>query len=256
MAETHRIAARGGGLLEYPRLDGTRAEVLAIRDSFQRTFRDGKVLELRQAEASESAFRQAASQYRYIHLATHGFFAPPELRSALVPTADGQERLFHEPGHDITGWHPGLLSGVVFAGANTEPDPQRDDGILTAIEMATLDLSRTELVVLSACDTGLGRTAGGEGLLGLQRACQVAGARSVVASLWQVGDLHTQALMARFYENIWLKKMSKLEALRDAQLAILRGDLGPVAAQDQRVRGYYRAPPQAWAAWVLSGDWR
>jgi CHAT domain-containing protein len=91
-----------------------------------------------------------------------------------------------------------------LAGANVRPTPiGHDDGILTALKVAELDLSGVELAVLSACETGLGEVAGGEGLLGLQRAFQVAGAHSVVASLWKVGDEPTRALMARFYENLW-----------------------------------------------------
>src|ERR1700683_2042430 len=101
-----------------------------------------------------------------------------------------------------------------------------DDGVLTALEVGELDLSKVELAVLSACETGLGEVAGGEGLLGLQRAFQVAGAHSVVASLWSVGDEPTRALMARFYENLWTKGQPPAQALREAQLSMLSGDLG------------------------------
>jgi CHAT domain-containing protein len=113
----------------------------------------------------------------------------------------------------------------------------------------------------------LGKTAGGEGLLGLQRAFQVAGARTVIASLWNVDDVATRELMERFYENMWNKDMGKLEALREAQLWMLkeRGPRGLVAAegtgdktgvggQGSGVSG--RLAPYYWAAWVLSGDWR
>jgi len=137
-----------------------------------------------------------------------------------------------------------------------------DDGLLTALEVEQLDLADTELVVLSACETGLGETAGSEGLLGLQRAFQTAGARSVVAGLWKVPDRATKALMQRFYENLWQKRMSKIDALREAQLwmlregpnqpDILRGlDVAPEIAVVEK-----SLPPYYWAAFVLSGDWR
>jgi len=85
-----------------------------------------------------------------------------------------------------------------------------------------MELNGVELVTLSACETGLGATAGGEGVLGLQRAFQTAGARNVVSSLWKVDDEATAALMGLFYENLWVKKLPAAEALRQAQLTILR----------------------------------
>ena len=114
------------------------------------------------------------------------------------------------------------MSGLALAGANNTPDADHDDGILTAAEVESLDLRGVDLALLSACETGLGNVAGGEGLLGLQRAFQVAGARSVVASLWQVSDDATRALMERFYDNLWQKEMSRLESLREAQLWMLK----------------------------------
>jgi hypothetical protein len=188
-------------------------------------------------------------------LATHGFFAPAKLRSALAaasrPNDPGGLSPFGEKG--LGGFHPGLLAGLALAGANKEPRPGEDDGILTALEVASLDLGGVDLAVLSACETGLGEVAGGEGLLGLQRAFQVAGARTVVASLWQVDDKATRALMEDFYQNLWRKKMTKLEALRQAQLTMLREGmkrgLGEPEAPARRL------PPYYWAAFVLSGDW-
>jgi CHAT domain-containing protein len=190
-------------------------------------------------------------------LATHGFFAPAGLRSAIWqsgPPARGLELIPTAEWTDMgsqrgeAGIHPGLLSGIALAGANRGPQATgrrpgevADDGILTALEVAELDLGSAELVVLSACETGLGEVADGEGLLGLQRAFQMAGARTVLASLWQVEDTATQQLMTAFYENLWKNRLSPAEALRRAQLAILKGDSG-------------RASPRAWAAWVLSGD--
>src|SRR5206468_4314748 len=160
-------------------------------------------------EATENAVRTEAPKHRWLHIATHGFFAPKQLKSALGPP-DKDERggdssgLFEREG--VAGFHPGLLSGIVLAGANQPIEPGKDDGILTALEVAELDLGQVELVVLSACETGLGQTAGGEGVLGLQRAFQVAGAKTVIASLWAVPDNATRELMERFYAGLLDKK--------------------------------------------------
>lgn len=162
-----------------------------------------------------------------------------------------------EPGAPlVVGYAPGLLSGLVFAGANREVGLDEEDGILTAEEIASLPLDGVRLVTLSACETGLGLTAGGEGLLGLQRAFQVSGARTTIASCWEVNDLATRLLMERFYRNLWEKGMSKLDALREAQLYIMRGQQDDRAARLLDVGEPKRKSPRDWAAFTLSGDWR
>jgi CHAT domain-containing protein len=160
---------------------------------------------------------------------------------------------------------------LALTGAGRRPTPPgQDDGILTALEVAELDLAGVELAVLSACETGLGEVAGGEGLLGLQRAFQVAGAHSVVASLWKVDDRRTAALMERFYAHLWTEGLSPLEALRKAQLHLLRGEATPAQARSRGLkpvageRGLEAidgasptsdaVPPYYWAAFVLSTD--
>jgi CHAT domain-containing protein len=172
-----------------------------------------------------------------------------------------------------------LLSGLVLAGANRDPGK----AVLTAEEVAGLDLRGAELVVLSACDTGLGKVAAGEGVLGLQRGFHEAGARALAASLWSVSDAATSVLMEDFYTNLWEKRLTRLEALRQAQLAVLRGPgrvavraeqlqrelakLDPVVAlrggskkavplpEGGRVEEKSRrSHPAYWAAFVLSGD--
>jgi CHAT domain-containing protein len=149
------------------------------------------------------------------------------------------------------------------------------DGILTAEEVNSLELHGTRLVVLSACDTGLGDVAGGEGVLGLQRAFRVAGARRVLTSLWKVDDAATAALMEQFYTRVWQQGISEIEALRQAQLHLLR-DPSVLAASRQRLneqlqtRGLvlesqsgatatpdllrHRTHPRLWAAFVLNGS--
>ncbi len=160
---------------------------------------------------------------------------------------------------NFAGLPIGLLSGLALAGAN-QPSDSDDDGILTADEVETLDLRGVEMAVLSACETGLGEIAGGEGVLGLQRAFQVAGARTTVTSLWKVDDVQTQVLMVRMYRNMVLGGMGTYEALREAQLWMLRE--GP--RRDSRITTdatvpatkSNRSPPYYWAPFVLSGDWR
>jgi CHAT domain-containing protein len=264
---------RAGELTHWQPLSGSRSEIAAINDSFARGFHNGKVDTLDGLKPTEEAVRQQAGQHRYVHLATHGFFTPPEVKSALDESAgDNRRREFNSFSlRDVSGLNPGLLSGVVLAGANRPPAPDQDDGILTALEVAELDLSHVELVTLSACETGLGKSAGGEGLLGLQRAFQVAGARNVVASLWKVDDAATQALMSEFYKNLWQKKLSPLESLRQAQLMMIAHyqptseklragfDAKPIdekalaEARRNLKSGEQLLPPLYWAAFVLSG---
>jgi CHAT domain-containing protein len=199
-----------------------------------------------------------------LHFATHGYFAPKELRSASAAASRTEEddSIGFFGRKDVSGFHPGLLSGLVLAGANRPVDVDHDDGILTALEVEALDLGSVDLATLSACETGLGETTLGEGLLGLQRAFQTAGARSVVAGLWKVPDRATQALMERFYQNMWQKKLPKLEALREAQLWMIHA--GPkqtgltrgLDAADEPAETANGLSPYYWAAFVLSGDWR
>jgi len=143
------------------------------------------------------------------------------------------------------GLLPGLLSGLVFAGVNAKADPNRDDGYLSAEEIQYLDLSACDLAVLSACETALGSQRAGEGLMSLRRAFEVAGAKTVVSSLWKVDDRATATLMAQFYKNYWELGMGKGEALHQAKLRMLR----------QNRADFGEPHPETWGAFVLSGDW-
>jgi CHAT domain-containing protein len=253
--EDTRAAARTGREV-FGSLPATRAEVLAAEASFRELFKGGTVTPLRKGEATKAAVRKALAGVRYAHLATHGFFAPEEVKSVLAGRGKGQ------PGErsEVTGWHPLLLSGLALSDANRAPKPGEEDGILTALEVSEMDLTRLELAVLSACETGLGKVAGGEGLLGMQRAFQAAGARSVIASLWKVDDEATRRLMTDFYAAAWdtRKVVSRAEALRQAQLRMLReGRKRGVGPKEEKIEGKGgRLPPYYWAAFVLSGDWR
>jgi CHAT domain-containing protein len=254
-------AARSNRSFHFTRLPGTAGEVESVIRSFRQSHPGSSAGELRGAAATEQAFRQKATGQRYLHLATHGFYDPPDLRPSPESLRAGGASPMP------LGLHPGLLSGVALAGANRSfrprdaDRPPGDDGILTALEVAEMDLGGTELVVLSACETGLGRAQSGEGLLGLQRAFQIAGARTVVASLWQVDDEATQQLMGRFYDNLWRKRLPPLQALRQAQLSLLNDPAaatlarGPGAIKPAPAVGpKARTNPRLWAPWVVSGD--
>jgi CHAT domain-containing protein/tetratricopeptide (TPR) repeat protein len=250
-------------------LPGTLAEIQDVAGRWGRPKADLTYLE--GPAATKKAVLKSLPGARYIHLATHGFFADKRFRSAFEHDLQGEGlgpvALPGVKRATVAGRNPLILSGVVLAGANMLPPtdaygvPAGDDGILTAEELAETDLGAAELVVLSACETGLGDVAGGEGVFGLQRAFHQGGARTVVTSLWKVHDGATRALMVRFYDNLWEKKMSKLEALREAQRWMLReiprlSDL-PRGLEFLRERDQNRRlPPAYWAAFVLSGDWR
>lgn len=252
-------------------LPGTKSEIEAI------VAIAGKriiVHELRGSEATEDRLRQEIGASRYVHVATHGYFANENVRSVFQ--ANGQLQLIDANNSLATAMalvhdrNPLLLAGLVLAGANRTLD--RDvmdralgrDGILTGEEILDLPMQKTDLVVLSACETGLGRVAGGEGAFGLQRACTLAGAKTVVASLWKVDDAATKALMAEFYHNLWDKKLGKLESLRQAQIKMMttydpeshafRSSRG--LGQSDESQSNTNLSPFYWAAFSLSGDWR
>jgi CHAT domain-containing protein len=236
-AETER--GRGDGWVELP---GTRAEA----ETVMRLAGARRVYRLEGAAASTAGLLRALPEARWAHIATHGFFADPAVPSVLRPNP----KLFSLSGQDRAApgaRNPLVLSGLVLTGANRssaniDATAHDDLGILTAEAIAGLPLQNLDLVVLSACETGLGRVAGGEGVFGLQRAFHLAGARTVVASLWKVDDATTGKLMRLFYSNLWERSMPAAEALRQAQLTVL-GEA--VASGDQ---------PYYWAGWVLSGD--
>jgi CHAT domain-containing protein len=132
-----------------------------------------------------------------------------------------------------------LRSGLALAGANLKKSGQ-EDGLLTALEVAGLDLYGTRLVVLSACDTGVGEVRNGEGVYGLRRALVLAGAETQVMSLWPVSDQGTRDLMIEYYKAVQAGE-GRSAALRNVQLRM-------IASRD-RLHPYY------WASFMLSGEW-
>ena len=239
-----------GGRGRWGSLPGTKIETEAIEALFRKQVTGGVVKSLSKGDATQAAIRQGAGNYRYLHIATHGEFLKQTvtLRPDVLGIDDsivGRAR--------ASGVSAGVLCSLVFAGANK---PTVDDpGVLSALEIAEMDLSKVELAVLSACETGLGDVASGEGVLGLQRAFQFAGTRTTVTSLWQIPDGATAPLMVRFYENRLKKGMPMLEALREAQLWVLNEGVKSGVLTEPLGEGR-RTPPLFWAAFVLAGDWR
>ncbi|MEL6847233.1 MAG: CHAT domain-containing protein, partial [Bacteroidota bacterium] len=156
-----------------------------------------------------------------LHLATHAYFSPPEFQAYPEPDFEeyvefNQFRGMGVPPPSNLGEHEEAMfhAGIVLAGANAS-----NKGILTAFEVSQLDLSETQLVVLSGCETGLGKVTEGEGVFGLQRAFFAAGAKAIIMSLWSVPDEPTQHLFQLFYEY-WLQDQDKQLAFRKAQQAV------------------------------------
>ncbi|MCC5945324.1 MAG: CHAT domain-containing protein, partial [Bernardetiaceae bacterium] len=198
----------GGSVSKLP---GTRKEIEAIYKYAQEngaiayTYTDEK--------ASESAIKNLENP-DILHIATHGFF----LSDLEMPK---NEQEFERVKYQLR--NPLLRSGLLLAGAEqgfrTGENVEVENGILTAQEALSLTLDRTDLVVLSACETGLGEIQNGEGVFGLQRAFQQAGAKTVLMSLWKVDDTATQLMMTEFYKNL-LSGKSKRAAFKAAQLSL------------------------------------
>ena len=196
-----------------------------------------------------------------LHLATHGFF--------LADLPSSTFRAWPEPSvlrkQDLPSWDE-YRAGIALAGYNQRHlASDADDGVLTAHEMTALDLVGTEIVVLSACQTGVGESRYGQGVFGMRRALALAGARSQLTTLWPVDDEATRSLMVDWYQHLG-SGLDRARALRRAQLKILKKsgvssiDRGPKAATSRggcRVDSPCEADkghPRYWAAFVLSGE--
>jgi CHAT domain-containing protein len=222
--------AGGGARAAFARLPGAAregADVGALLPGAQL---------LRGPAASEQALLGVHGPW-LLHVATHGFF-----RSSLPAAASEGARGFWLsplPTTALARAEDALVqSGLALAGAN-HPVPGGDDGLVTALEVEGMDLRGTELVVVSACESGAGQIRDGEGVYGLRRAFQIAGARSSVLTLWSVDDDETAALMHSFYRRL-AAGAPRSRALRLAQLELL-------GASAQR-------PPARWAPYFLAGN--
>ena len=277
------------GNLKFSRLEKSEDEIKGIKGHFDFTTLASE------KSASENRFKKLVADHQLLHVATHGFFVSPDRFMSNLSSQDQQFISSAQEQVNVLTETPNLLSGLAFAEANRASsksiDEEGDDGILYSAEISLIPMDHVELAVLSACDTAIGQdTAPGQGLIGIQRAFQVAGAKSTVASYWKVNDAATQMLMNKFYENLIKygeqakangasdnNTMVRINALRDAQLWMLRGLKEEQVAQLTRgpdketklggvtikkVRGAteeqmeYVSHPRYWAAFVLSGDWR
>jgi CHAT domain-containing protein/Tfp pilus assembly protein PilF len=254
--------------LQWTALQGTAREQAQIVALAKEALKAPPIIRTGRA-ASTDQLLEDLPRARYAHLATHGFFADAQFRSYLQVDPKLYEHSTLGERRTAGARSPLVLSGLVLAGANRQgEDAAPDRGIVTAEGLIGLRLEGLELAVLSACETGLGEVAGGEGVFGLQRAFHIAGCRNVIASLWQVDDEATAALMGLFYHHLWVEKRPPLEALRQAQLTLCRHP--ERISQLARARGpdfdkaarlpaasgaasARRAPARLWAGFVLSG---
>jgi CHAT domain-containing protein/tetratricopeptide (TPR) repeat protein len=191
-------------------------------------------------EASEKAFKAGAPGNSVVHLATHGFFLDAACASEVRGT-----RGIGALGPRVDS-NPLLLSGMALAGANSRLQAESDaeDGILTAEEVAGMDLRGVNLVVLSACDTGLGELQASEGVIGLRRAFRIAGAKALLMSLRPVPDDVTERWMSGFYQARLFSGQETADAVREADLVLLRA----------RRTGGRSGHPYFWAGFVATGD--
>jgi CHAT domain-containing protein len=288
IAPTPATAASGRHARDFDRSQYHFARLPGTRTEGERVGRRLGVPPLLAGAALEGRLKACRSP-RILHLATHGFFLPDPQRDLNqfgrslelmgIGDAPGLGRL---SGPVMES--PMLRSGLALAGANTflrgaALPAEAEDGLLTAEDVAGLDLLDTELVVLSACDTGLGAIHRGEGVFGLRRAFVVAGAKTLVMSLWKVPDLATAFLMDRFYDNLLTRGLDRDLALsaaqratRDATVAELKGkwltpaSIEQFAAGDADTRPHLEqlaqqaddhrpfAQPFYWGAFICQGD--
>ena len=197
------------------RLPGTKEEV----ENIQKICKAEKISPILYTElnASEENIKKLDNP-DILHIATHGYFLEN------LPKDQSRKGTLMHLEYDKYVDNPLLRCGLLFAGAEKSMEGEKgrreEDGMLTAQEALSLYLDETNLVVLSACETGLGEISNGEGVYGLQRAFRQAGAKTVLMSLWTVGDEATRDLMISFYQNLLQKKQSKQEAFFNAQMSL------------------------------------
>lgn len=230
ISKTVYTAVRGVDNSSWPRLTGTAEEVKKIKQLFDQN-KIVSSLYIQKTATEENLKASSGKSPQIIHIATHGYFLTD-------PEKKKKESGFANQNPYTLANDPLLRSGLIMAGGNNAwsgkmPAGGAEDGILTALEISQLDLSKTELVVLSACETALGDVKGSEGVFGLQRAFKMAGVKKMIVSLWQVPDKETAELMTAFYDHRMNGKTIN-EAFAFAQADMRK-----------------KYPPFYWAAFVL-----
>jgi CHAT domain-containing protein len=230
---------RSGAAAGFLPLPETNGEVTSIAALYRTAF-EREPSTCSGPAATKAALFALVPKTRFLHLATHGWFASEAFKSQLDSLAEpGARAAFERAEATLTGFAPETLCGLALAGANRGKDALgRVPGILTAEELATFDLRNCELAVLSACETNVGIRRAGQGIQSLQTALHAAGARTAITSLWKVDDAATRRLFELFYTKLWQEKFGKADALWQAKMAL-------------RAEGH---PPRDWAGWILSGD--
>ena len=249
--------------VNFKPLPGTKGEATALGAILP------GVLVLTEARASETAVK-ALRAPGILHIATHGFFLPDQKQDELAAQSARGLGLANDAAAAAVAArseNPLLRSGLALAGANERGgaagSAAGEDGVLTAYEAAGLDLWGTRLVVLSACETGVGEVQNGDGVYGLRRALVLAGSESQVMTLWQVSDDATRDLMIEFYRRLQAGA-GRGEALRAVQLAMLSGAQKASGGQQRGIGGEPNASrreanwshPFYWAAFIQSGAWQ
>ncbi len=214
------------GETSFADLPGTQKEVEEIAS----LLKPSSQVEVYTGDQAREEIIKKTTDANILHVATHGFF---------IPTETDEFEAYSKKQDNAAD--PMLRSGIVLAGVENfqrnGATENAEDGILTAMEISNLQLDNTELVVMSACETGLGEVRYGEGVFGLQRAFRIAGSKAMIMSLWKVDDQATQEMMVNFYSN-WLKTSDKRKSFELAQ---------------QSIRKKYTAP-YYWGAFVLLGE--
>ena len=216
--------------VKFQPLPGAEAEARNVT----KLLGDGAVLYL--GTNAREAELKAVQSPRVLHLATHGFYFPDQ-------EFDQTRWLSYAKGN-INWENPMVRCGIALAGANHAKqitNALAEDGLLTGLEASLLNLQGTELVILSACDSGTGEVKIGEGVMSLRRAFLIAGAQTVLASHWNISDKATDQLMTEFISR-WQSGESRVKAWREAQLSLLN-------SKDF-------SNPYFWAAFTLTGEWQ